>query len=136
MPILSSPPNLLMQLSAIGIGAVLGAWLRWGISLWLNTLHLWLPLGTLIVNWAGAVTIGVLIIFFQEHHQLSPLWRLMIITGFLGALTTFSTFSAESLALIMQGHLQESILHILLHTVGSLLCCALGIKIMQWVKFG
>src|SRR5660397_253012 len=92
-----------MNFIAIGAGAALGACLRWGLSLWLNNFHTHLPIGTLVANWGGGLIIGVAVAFFVNNPALSPEWRLFVITGFLGALTTFSTFSAEAVALLQRG---------------------------------
>ena len=82
-------------LGAVAIGAVLGAWLRWGLSAWLNPAYPNLPLGTLAANIGGGYAVGLAVAFFSANTSLAPEWRLACITGFLGALTTFSTFSAE-----------------------------------------
>ena len=86
--------------AAVAIGAVLGAWLRWGLSTWLNPANPNLPLGTLTANIGGGYAIGLAVAFFSTNASLAPEWRLACITGFLGALTTFSTFSAESVQLL------------------------------------
>ena len=83
---------------AIGIGAALGAWLRWGFGLLLNPALPESPLGTLAANLFGGYLIGIAMAFFIQHPGVSPEWRLLIITGFLGGLTTFSTFSAETMS--------------------------------------
>ncbi len=85
---------------AIGVGAVLGAWLRYGLGLWLNPLFATVPLGTLAANLIGGYLIGVAVAVFHINVELSPELRLFFVTGFLGALTTFSTFSAEVVHLI------------------------------------
>ncbi|NBO90060.1 MAG: fluoride efflux transporter CrcB, partial [Betaproteobacteria bacterium] len=84
---------------AICIGACLGALARWGLGLWLNTGG-WLPWGTLAANLIGGYAIGVCVGVFQALPQLDPVWRLALVTGFLGALTTFSSFSAEVVAML------------------------------------
>ncbi|MBS0309238.1 MAG: fluoride efflux transporter CrcB, partial [Proteobacteria bacterium] len=91
-----------MNFLAVGVGAALGAWLRWGLSSWMNAWHT-LPIGTLAANLGGGFIIGMAMAFFQNHPHLSPEWRLLIVTGFLGGLTTFSTFSAESMLLLQRG---------------------------------
>ena len=83
-------------------GATLGAWLRWGLGLWLNTLHTRVALGTLVANLGGGFIIGMAVAFFSSHPGLSPAWRLFVVTGFLGGLTTFSSFSAESMLLLQR----------------------------------
>lgn len=116
-----------MKLLAISIGATLGAWLRWGLSLWFNTVFASLPMGTLIANLGGAFLIGIAVGVFQDLPALSPEWRLLVVTGFLGALTTFSTFSAESMLLIQKGELGWALAHSSLHLLGSLVLCIAGL---------
>jgi fluoride exporter len=121
---------LLLVLVAVGAGAVLGAWARWGLSYWLNARAV-VPLGTLAANLAGAYLVGVAVALLSLHPSLSPAWRLFFITGFLGALTTFSTFSAESVALLAGGQWGAALLHSAAHLVGSLLATAAGIATVR-----
>lgn len=114
-------------LLAIFTGAGLGALLRYFLGLKLNSLYPFIPLGTLGANLLGGYLIGVAIAFFASHSALSPEWRLFIITGFLGGLTTFSTFSAEMLALLQEGRLALGFGAILLHVIGSIVMAFLGI---------
>jgi len=118
---------LLAGLTAVALGAVLGAWLRWGLSYWLNPRFEQIPLGTLTANLVGGYLIGVAVAVFASNPALSPFWRLLLITGFLGVLTTFSTFSAENVALLGSGAWGGALLHAGLHLVGSLLATAVGI---------
>lgn len=118
---------LLAALTAVGAGAVFGAWLRWGLAYWLNPKLEHLPLGTLTANLVGGYLIGVAVAVFAVHPALSPFWRLLVITGFLGGLTTFSTFSAENVALLASGAWGAALLHAGLHLVGSLVATAVGI---------
>ncbi len=118
---------------AIGIGAALGAWLRWGLGLWFNPLLPELPLGTLAANLVGGYLIGLAMAFFMQHPGLSPEWRLLIITGFLGGLTTFSTFSAETVTLLMRGQYAWGVGIIATHLGGSLLMTVLGIQTYRWL---
>jgi CrcB protein len=118
---------LLAGLAAVGIGAMLGAWLRWGLSYWLNPRLEQLPLGTLAANLVGGYLIGVAVALFAVNPALSPFWRLLIVTGFLGGLTTFSTFSAENVALLGSGAWGAAFLHAGLHLLGSLAATAIGI---------
>lgn len=112
---------------AIGIGAATGAWLRWGLGLWLNPVFPTLPLGTLAANLLGGYLIGLAIAFFAQQPGLSPEWRLLIITGFLGGLTTFSTFSAEIFTLLSRQQLGWGALSVSLHLAGSVAMTALGV---------
>lgn len=118
-------------LMAVGVGAVLGAWLRWALSLGLNTVFSNLPLGTLIANLAGGFVIGVAIEAFLQHPVIAPEIRLFLITGFLGSLTTFSTFSVESVAMLQRGDYQWAALHIFMHLAGSLAMTVLGMMTMR-----
>src|SRR5450830_706542 len=115
-----------MQWLAVGAGAVLGAWLRWGLWLCFNTAGHVLPLGTLAANWGGALVIGFLVAFFDGHTGVSAAWRLFLITGFLGGLTTFSTFSAEAMMLLQRGDYMWAIAHSGLHLLGSIILCVAG----------
>ena len=116
-----------LGLAAVGIGAVLGAWLRWALGGWLNAIVPELPLGTLAANLAGGFAIGVAIAFFARYPGVAPEWRLAIITGFLGALTTYSTFSAEAVTLLARGQFGWAVLHSFSHLAGSLAMTALGL---------
>lgn len=111
---------------AIGVGATLGAWLRWGLALWLNTFHTHLPLGTLAANLGGGLLMGIALAVFQAQASLSAEWRLLISTGFLGGLTTFSTFSAEALLLLQRGDYLWALGHSALHLFGSIVFCIAG----------
>ncbi len=123
-------------LLAIGIGAACGAWLRWGLGLWLNPALSELPLGTLAANLVGGYLIGVAIAFFMQHPGLAPEWRLFIITGFLGGLTTFSTFSAETVTLLLRGQYAWGSAIIVTHLGGSLLMTVFGIQTFKWLQAG
>jgi len=116
----------LANFAAVGIGAALGAWARWLLALALNHRIDWLPLGTLLANLGGGFVIGVLVAYFEHYPGLAPHWRLFAITGFLGALTTFSTFSAESMVLLQRGDYGMALAHSGLHLIGSILCCVAG----------
>ncbi|MDA8328900.1 MAG: fluoride efflux transporter CrcB [Betaproteobacteria bacterium] len=116
-----------LALMAVGVGAALGAWLRWILGVWLNPLFPTLPLGTLAANLGGGYVIGLSIAFFAAQPSLSPEWRLLIITGFLGGLTTFSTFSAEVFTLLARQEWGWGVLEILVHVVGSISMTALGV---------
>ncbi len=111
---------------AVAVGAVLGAWARWGLATWLNPSNPGLPLGTLAANIGGGYLVGLAVAFFATNATMTPEWRLACITGFLGALTTFSTFSAESVELLMAGRYGAATLHSAAHLFGSIAATALG----------
>jgi fluoride exporter len=106
--------------AAVGIGAALGAWLRWGLSTWLNPRMPHFPLGTLAANLIGGYLVGFAVAFFLARHSLAPEMRLFVVTGFLGGLTTFSTFSAEVVELLMLGDWASGALLAFAHLAGSL----------------
>ncbi len=116
----------MMSWLAVGIGAAIGAWLRWGLGLWLNMIHPQLPLGTLFANLGGGYLVGIAVAFFSSHSGVPPEWRLFAITGVLGGLTTFSTFSAEAVLLLQRGDYWWALAHTLLHLLGSILFCIAG----------
>ena len=113
--------------AAVGIGAVLGAWLRWWLGVRLNPLFPTLPLGTLAANLLGGFLVGVAIAYFNRHPSLPPEARLFIVTGFMGALTTFSTFSSEVVGLLERGEYAWAFGTAGAHLFGSLLLTGLGI---------
>lgn len=119
---------------AVGLGAAIGAWLRWGMGFWLNPVMPQLPLGTLAVNLIGGYFIGLAVAFFMQHPGLSPEWRLFIITGVLGGLTTFSTFSAETVASLVRGQYAWSLAIVAAHLSGSLLMTLLGMQTFKWLQ--
>lgn len=124
----------MMAALAVGLGAAVGAWLRWGLGLWLNALHPTVPMGTLAANLAGGYLIGVAMAFFAQHPGLTPEWRLLIVTGFLGGLTTFSTFSAEVFTVLARAQLAAGLALIGLHLLGSLAMTGLGVLTFHWLK--
>jgi CrcB protein len=117
---------------AICLGACLGALARWRLSLWLNESSALLPWGTLTANWVGAYLVGFAVVMFQSQTQLDPAWRLAIITGLLGALTTFSTFSVEVVSMLQHGRWLLAVGTTSLHLLGSLLLTAVGMKMASW----
>ncbi len=96
---------------AVAVGGTLGCWLRWIFSTYWNALAPSLPLGTLAANLVGGYLVGLAVAFFGANASLAPEWRLMCITGFLGGLTTFSTFSAESVQMLLDGRLAAATIH-------------------------
>ena len=117
----------MLAVAAICVGASLGALARWGLGLWLNPVAL-LPLGTLAANLVGGYLVGICVAVFAALPQLDPVWRLALVTGFLGALTTFSSFSAEVVAMLMQQRYALALATAALHLLGSLLLTLAGIK--------
>ncbi len=115
-----------MSWLAVGLGAAIGAWLRWGLGMLMNQVHQHIPLGTLVANLAGGYVIGLAMAFFSTHNDISPEWRLFAITGFLGGLTTFSTFSAETALMLQRGEYVWAALQIVLHVAGAILLCMAG----------
>ncbi len=113
---------------AICVGACLGALARWRLGLWLSTPGALIPWGTLAANAIGAYAIGVSVAVFTAHPHIDPLWRLAIVTGLLGALTTFSPFSIEVVTLLQQGRLAMAVGLASVHLLGSLLLTWLGLR--------
>jgi len=114
-------------LAAVGIGAALGAWLRWGLGAAMNALVPALPMGTLAANLIGGYLVGVAVAIFEQYGGLAPELRLFVITGFLGGLTTYSTFSAESVSLLTTGRYGWALAHTVAHLLGSISMTVLGI---------
>ena len=119
---------------AISIGAALGALLRWQLGVKLNTLLPSLPPGTLMANLIGGYIIGFAAAYFVDAPNLSPEWRLFIITGFCGGLTTFSTFSAEVVSLLQEGRLVWAMAGIAVHVTGSLAMTLAGLASWHLLK--
>jgi CrcB protein len=125
---------MLLSVTSICAGASAGALLRWLFGTWLNPLWPAVPLGTLAANLVGGYLIGAAFAAFSAYPALSPEWRLLVITGFLGGLTTFSTFSLEVVTTAQRGDLASAATIVLLHLVGSLTCTLLGIAMFQWLR--
>ena len=115
-----------IDFAAVGVGAGLGAWLRWGLAVWLNPRVEHFPLGTLAANLVGGYLVGFAVAYFLARPDIPPQWRLFAITGFLGALTTFSTFSAEVTELLSRGDFVVGGTLAATHLAGSLLLTAAG----------
>lgn len=120
-----------LSLLSIALGSVIGAWLRWGISLRFNSVFENIPFGTVIVNLIGAFIIGLAVSFFS-NSSISPNYKLFVVTGFCGALTTFSTFSVEIVALLQASKFEYAISTIVIHVIGSLIFTVLGILSYQF----
>lgn len=112
---------------AISVGAALGALLRWQLGVRLNSLMPVLPPGTLAANLIGGYVVGLAIAYFAQAPGIAPEWRLLVITGFCGGLTTFSTFSAEVVTLLQEGRLGWAVGAMALHVSGSFVMTAAGI---------
>jgi fluoride exporter len=119
---------------SISIGASLGALLRWWLGAQLNSLFPTIPPGTLAANLIGAYLIGLAIALFAAYTGLSPEWRLLIVTGFCGGLTTFSTFSAELVALMQQERLLATCAAVASHLGGSIIMTFAGIGTIAWIR--
>jgi CrcB protein len=119
---------------SVGVGAAFGAWLRWWLSVVLNPILPMFPLGTLVSNLVGGYLIGLVLGYIEHFQTLSPEMRLLITTGFLGGLTTFSTFSAESTALLMRQEYLWAGMVIGGHVIGSILMTLLGVGTIALLK--
>ena len=122
------------SLAVISIGASLGAILRWFFDVSFNSLFPNMPLGTLAANLLGAYLIGIAMAAFASQPQLSPEWRLLVITGFLGGLTTFSSFSAQVIGLIQQDKWSWAVTTMASHVAGSLLMTLFGLLSFAFIK--
>ena len=118
----------MLQVIAICVGASFGALVRWGLGLWLNTSAASMPWGTLAANLIGGYLVGVCVAAFNNLPELDPVWRLALVTGFLGALTTFSSFSAEVVGMIQLQRYALALGTATLHLLGSLALTVLGLK--------
>lgn len=122
----------MLPIFAICFGACAGALLRWRLGLWLTTPGSLLPWGTLAANLVGGYLVGVAVAVFQANPHLDPAWRLALITGFLGALTTFSSFSAEVVAMLTQQRYALALGTAALHLFGSLLLTMAGLRTVEF----
>lgn len=125
---------MLYSLFAVGSGAAIGAWLRWGLGLWLNPQHAILPLGTLAANLVGGYGVGLALAWFANAPGLSPEWRLFVITGLLGGLTTFSTFSAETVQMLLRQQYGWALATVAVHVLGSLSMTILGLHTLRLLR--
>jgi fluoride exporter len=121
-------------IAAVSVGSSLGALLRWWLGARLNAHFPPIPPGTLVANLIGGYVVGVAVAFFATYTAIAPEWRLLVITGFCGGLTTFSTFSAEVVTLLQQGRATWALAAAAVHLGGSLLMTLAGIGTVVWVR--
>lgn len=124
----------LSQLAAVIIGGAVGCVIRWLLGLKLNSFFPSLPPGTLVVNLLGAFIIGAAMAYFMRNPQLDPAWKLLIVTGLCGGMTTFSTFSVEVFTLLQVGNYLWALTSVLVHVVGSLLMTAAGFYLITLLR--
>lgn len=127
-------PGMLGSVVSIAAGASLGALLRWVLAVQFNPATPLLPAGTLAANLLGGYLVGVAVAYFASHPDLPPEVRLFVVTGFLGGLTTFSTFSAEVVTELQHGHWGPALVTALTHMLGSFALTALGIGTVALVR--
>jgi len=125
---------MLKAIAAISVGASLGALLRWWLGIVLNPHFPAIPPGTLAANLIGGYVVGVAVAFFGTYTAVAPEWRLLVITGFCGGLTTFSTFSAEVVTLMQQGRASWALAAAVAHLVGSVVMTLAGIGTVLWLR--
>ena len=118
----------------VSTGAAIGASLRWGLGLWLNSLFSALAFGTLVANLIGCFLMGILVAAFWLFPQFSPEWRLFLVTGFLGALTTFSSFSGEVVEFFFKEEWVNGLFVLVSHLVGCLIFTVLGIYFFRLIS--
>ena len=118
----------------VSVGGTLGCLLRWWLGMTFNALFPTIPPGTLTANLVGGYVIGLALACFSTYTSLPPEWRLFVMTGFCGGLTTFSTFSAEVTVLLQQGRMLWALGAIATHVVGSILMTFAGIGTFMWLK--
>ena len=119
---------------AVSVGASVGALLRWWLGLMLNPYFPAIPPGTLAANLIGGYVVGVAVAFFATYAAVAPEWRLLVITGFCGGLTTFSTFSAELVTLMQQGRASWALVAAAVHLFGSVVMTFAGIGTVLWLR--
>jgi CrcB protein len=125
---------VLKSIVAIALGSALGALLRWTLSVNFNLRFTAIPPGTLLANLIGGYIVGLAIAYFSNASDIAPEWRLFIITGFCGGLTTFSTFSAEVVTLLQEGRMAWAVGAIGAHLTGSLLMTIAGMQTWAWIQ--
>lgn len=124
----------LLNALAISVGASFGAWGRWLLGIGLNHLFPQLPLGTLIANLVGGLLMGMALAFIQFGHLEASHWRLLVTTGFLGGLTTFSAFTGESLLLLQKQQFGWALLHTSSHVLGALVFAGIGFVLVNYLR--
>lgn len=124
---------MMQSFVAVGLGAAVGAWIRWGLGALLNPVFPTLPLGTLAANLVGGFIMGVALAVLGHYEALAPEVRLLVTTGFLGGLTTFSTFSAEATTLLTRSQYGWTAALVAAHVAGSILLTLAGLALAQWV---
>lgn len=122
------------SIAAVSVGSSLGALLRWWLGARLNAHFPPIPPGTLAANLIGGYVVGVAVAFFATYTAIAPEWRLLVITGFCGGLTTFSTFSAELVTLLQQGRATWALAAAAAHLFGSLVMTLAGIGTVVWIR--
>jgi CrcB protein len=127
---------MMQSFVAVGAGAAVGAWLRWGLGALLNPLFPTLPLGTLAANLLGGWLMGIAMAVLAQFDAVAPEIRLLVTTGFLGGLTTFSTFSAEATTLFTRGQYEWTAAMIVLHVAGSIAMTLAGIYLAHLMLGG
>lgn len=125
---------MLHSVLAISVGASAGAVLRWQLGAHLNQLWPVMPVGTLLANLLGGLLVGLAVPWFSGQSDLAPEWRLLLITGFLGGLTTFSTFSAEVVEMMLEQRWQHAFATAGLHLCGSLLLTGIGFFCVRFFR--
>jgi CrcB protein len=115
----------------VGVGSALGGWARWGLSVWLNPRHDYFYIGTYAANAIGGFLVGIAAAFFLEHPDVPPVWRLFIITGCMGGLTTFSSYSAEVVGLLQRGEVGWAVTVAVTHLATSLVLTAAGFAVFR-----
>jgi fluoride exporter len=130
---LANPALSWLAFFAVGLGGAMGCWLRWLLAVAFNHRMSELPMGTLIANLVGGFLIGLILGAISHHPEWPVEWRLFLVTGFLGGLTTFSTFSAEAFGLFERGQVLFALLHIASHVIGSIALCGVGFVVARSV---
>lgn len=129
-----SAQSSLVSFLAVGIGGACGTWLRWGLGIWLNPLFAPLPLGTLAVNLGGGLLMGMVLAAVHAWPAMFPALKLLLTTGLLGGMTTFSTFSAEGLLLAQRGAWGWLAVHTVVHVAGALLAAWAGYTLFNLLR--